>query len=68
MHEEVNPYPFPVPEYRFDQRNEMFKRRTVSRAIKSRPPMAAQSFPASLFYQEGDVVIGWPMSHSPGNL
>ena len=28
MHAEKDPYPFPVPGYRFDQRNEMFKRRT----------------------------------------
>jgi hypothetical protein len=28
MHAEMDPYPFPVPGYWFDQRNEMFKRRT----------------------------------------
>ena len=28
MDAEMDPSPFPLPEYRFDQRNEMFKRRT----------------------------------------
>ena len=28
MDAEMDPSPFPLPEYRFDQRNEVFKRRT----------------------------------------